>query len=115
MKQNLNETLEFLKEHGFVTEKQTLNETTAMTAPDIILAYGMVKLLDDYIKDVKAQMAEDQDDEDVGEKLIAATQAIIDSDDLMDEGIDAFLKATGFWDKYNKAWEEYHEARRAAR
>ena len=115
MKQNLNETLEFLKEHGFVTEKQALNETTSLTAPDIILSYGMVKLLDDYIKDVKAEVAEDPDDEDVGAKLIAATQAIIDSDDLMDKGIDAFLQATGFWDKYEKAWKEYHDARRAAR
>lgn len=110
MKQNLNETLEFLNEHGFVTEKQALNETTAMTAPDIILAYGMVKLLEDYIKDVKAQVAEEPDVADVGEKLIKATQAIIDSDDLMDEGIGAFLKATGFWDTYNKAWNERENA-----
>lgn len=110
MKQNLNETLEFLNEHGFVTEKQTLNETTALTTPDIILGYGVVKLLEDYIKDVKADVANEPDCEDVGAKLIEATQAIIDSDDLLDEGIGAFLKATGFWDKYNKAWEDHHNA-----
>ena len=112
MKQDLNETLAFLNEHGFATEKQTLNETTAITTPDIILAYGMVKLLEDYIHDVKADVADDPDCEDVGDAIIDAAQAIVDDDDLMDKGMNAFLEATGFWGKYNKAWEDHHNARR---
>lgn len=110
MKKNLNEALDLLRESGC---KVMLNETTAMTAPEYVLGRSMVNALEQYIADVKAEAEEDPDDEFVGRKLIKAAEDIIDDDDLMDKGMDAFLNATGFWQKYNKAWEDYHSMKRA--
>lgn len=111
MKKNLNEALDLLRKNGC---KVTLNETTAMTAPAYILSNKMVDLLEEYISYVKEEAAEDPDTEFAARKIIDAVNDILDSDDLMDKGIDAFLNATGFWQKYNKAWEDYHRMKRAS-
>ena len=111
MKKNLNEALDLLRKSGC---KVTLNETTAMTAPEYVLGHKMVDLLQEYISYVKEEAEEDPDDEFAARKIIQAVQDIIDDDDLMDKGMDAFLNATGFWKKYNKAWEDYHRMKRAS-
>ena len=110
MKKNLNEALDFLKENGC---QVMLNETTAMTAPEYILSHKMVDVLEEYISYVKEEAEEDPEVEFAANKIIEAVNDILDSDDLMDKGIDAFLNATGFWEKYNQAWDEYHSRQRA--
>lgn len=110
MKKNLNEALDLLRESGC---KVMLNETTAMTAPEYILSHKMVDVLKEYISYVKEEAEEDPEDEYAARKIIEAVNDILDDDDLMDKGMDAFLNATGFWEKYNKAWEDYHRMKRA--
>lgn len=88
-----------------------LNETTAMTAPEYVLSRSMVDALEDYIEDVKSEA--EPDDEFVAQKIVDAVDDILDNEELMSKGINAFLDATGFWEKYNQAWDEYHSRQRA--
>jgi hypothetical protein len=103
MKKNLNEALDLLKKSGC---KVMLNETTAMTAPEYVLGRSMVDALEEYIEDVKSEA--EPDDEFVANEIIKAAEEILDDEDLMNKGMNAFLDATGFWEKYNKAWDDYH-------
>lgn len=108
MKQDLNETLAFLNEHGFVTEKQPLNETTATTAPEYVFSKKIYDALKSYIKDIKDDIADNPKSKDIGDKLIAALYRALGDGGLMTMAIDQFLDTIGFNQAYNDAWDEHH-------